>query len=416
VDKIVIQGGKPLHGDVQISGAKNAALPILASALLTEGENTFHNIPDLVDIKTIKKLLKNMGMQIDGNETCKVSAEKITSCDAPYDLVKTMRASVLVLGPLVARMGVARVSLPGGCAIGARPVNLHIKALQDMGAHVELNNGYIEAKAKKLKGADIYFDIQTVTGTENVMMAATLAEGTTVLNNAAREPEVVNLANVLKGMGAKISGAGTDTIIIEGVTSLKPTEAEIIPDRIEAGTFMIAAGMTRGEINVIGCNPHHLEALINKLRDTGMKISPIKGGLKVSSREKINSVDVKTLPYPGFPTDLQAQMMAYMSIGSGLSVISETVFENRFMHVSELLRMGADIVIQGGNAIVRGVPMLHGAQTMATDLRASASLILAALAAEGTTEISRVYHIDRGYQGIEKKFSALGADIKRMAQ
>ena len=416
MDKIVIQGGKPLFGDVQISGAKNAALPILASALLTSGENTFHNIPDLMDIKTIKKLLKSMGVQIDGNETCKVSAEKITSCDAPYDLVKTMRASVLVLGPLVARMGFARVSLPGGCAIGARPVNLHIKALQEMGAHVELNNGYIEAKAKKLKGADIYFDITTVTGTENVMMAATLAEGTTVLNNAAREPEVVNLANVLKGMGAKISGAGTDTIIIEGVTSLKPTEAEIIPDRIEAGTFMIAAGMTRGEINIIGCNPHHLESLINKLRDTGMKISPIKSGLKVSSGEKINSVDVKTLPYPGFPTDLQAQMMAYMSIGSGLSVISETVFENRFMHVSELLRMGADVVIQGGNAIVRGVPMLHGAQTMATDLRASASLILAALAAEGKTEISRVYHIDRGYQAIEKKFSALGADIKRMTQ
>lgn len=416
MDKIVIKGGKPLQGDVQISGAKNAALPILASALLTSGENTFHNIPDLMDIKTIKKLLKSMGVQIDGNETCKVSAEKITSCDAPYDLVKTMRASVLVLGPLVARMGFARVSLPGGCAIGARPVNLHIKALQEMGAHVELNNGYIEAKAKKLKGADIYFDITTVTGTENVMMAATLAEGTTVLNNAAREPEVVNLANVLKGMGAKISGAGTDTIIIEGVTSLKPTEAEIIPDRIEAGTFMIAAGMTRGEINIIGCNPHHLESLINKLRDTGMKISPIKSGLKVSSGEKINSVDVKTLPYPGFPTDLQAQMMAYMSIGSGLSVISETVFENRFMHVSELLRMGADVVIQGGNAIVRGVPMLHGAQTMATDLRASASLILAALAAEGTTEISRVYHIDRGYQAIEKKFSALGADIKRMTQ
>ena len=414
MDKIVIQGGKPLHGEVQISGAKNAALPILVSALLTSGENTFHNIPDLMDIKTIKKLLKSMGVQIDGNETCKVSAEKITSYDAPYDLVKTMRASVLVLGPLVARMGFARVSLPGGCAIGARPVNLHIKALQDMGAHVELNKGYIEAKAKKLKGADIYFDIQTVTGTENVMMAATLAEGTTVLNNAAREPEVVNLANVLKGMGAKISGAGTDTIIIEGVTSLKPTEAEIIPDRIEAGTFMIAAGMTRGEINIIGCNPHHLESLINKLRDTGMKISPIKSGLKVSSGEKINSVDVKTLPYPGFPTDLQAQMMAYMSIGSGLSVISETVFENRFMHVSELLRMGADVVIQGGNAIVRGVPMLHGAQTMATDLRASASLILAALAAEGKTEISRVYHIDRGYQAIEKKFSALGADIKRM--
>ena len=414
MDKIVIEGGKPLYGDVRISGAKNAALPVMASALLTEGTNTFYNIPDLVDIKTIKKLLKNMGAQVDGNETCQINADKITSCDAPYDLVKTMRASILVLGPLVARMGVARVSLPGGCAIGARPVNLHLKALEDMGAHVELNSGYIEAKAKKLKGADIYFDIQTVTGTENIMMAATLAHGTTVLNNAAREPEVVNLAEVLKGMGAKISGAGTDVITITGVTSLKPTEASIIPDRIEAGTFMIAAGMTRGEINVIGCNSHHLESLINKLRDTGMKITPTKNGLKVSSAKKINSVDIKTLPYPGFPTDLQAQIMAYMAIGSGLSVISETVFENRFMHVSELLRMGADIVIQGGNAIVRGVPTLHGAQTMATDLRASASLILAALVAEGTTEISRVYHIDRGYETIEKKFSALGADIKRV--
>ena len=416
MDKIVIQGRKPLFGDVQISGAKNAALPILASALLTEGENVFYNMPDLVDIKTIKKLLKNMGVEFDGEGTCKVKAERISSCDAPYDLVKTMRASVLVLGPLVARMGVARVSLPGGCAIGARPVNLHLKALQDMGANIELNSGYIEAKATKLKGADIYFDIPTVTGTENIMMAATLAEGTTVLNNAAREPEIVNLADVLKGMGAKINGAGTDIITIEGVTSLNGTEATIIPDRIEAGTFMIAVGMTGGEVNVLGCNPHHLEALIKKLRDTGMKISNVKGGLKVSSGGKINSVDVKTLPYPGFATDLQAQMMAYMSIGSGLSVICETVFENRFMHVSELLRMGADIVIQGGNAIVRGVPMLHGAQTMATDLRASASLILAALAAEGTTEISRVYHIDRGYQEIEKKFSALGADIRRVSQ
>jgi UDP-N-acetylglucosamine 1-carboxyvinyltransferase len=416
VDKIVIKGGAPLYGDVQISGAKNAALPILASALLTSGENTFHNIPDLVDIKTIKKLLISMGVQIDGNETCKISAEKITSCVATYDLVKTMRASVLVLGPLVARMGVACVSLPGGCAIGARPVNLHIKALQDMGAHVELNNGYIEAKAKKLKGADIYFDIPTVTGTENIMMAATLAHGTTVLNNAAREPEIVNLAEVLRGMGAKISGAGTDVITVTGVTSLQPVEATIIPDRIEAGTFMIAAGITRGEVNVMGCNPQHLEALINKLRDTGMKITPIAGGLKVSAGKKIHSVDLKTLPHPGFPTDLQAQMMAYMSVGSGLSVISETVFENRFMHVSELMRMGADINIQGGSAVVRGVPALRGAQTMATDLRASASLILAALVAEGTTEISRVYHIDRGYEGIEKKFSALGANIKRMAQ
>jgi len=414
VDKFVVQGGKPLQGKVRISGAKNAALPVLASALLAPGTSTFHNIPDLVDIKTIKKLLINLGLEIEGDETVRINAEKITSCEAPYDLVKTMRASVLVLGPLVARRGVARVSLPGGCAIGARPVNLHIKALQDLGAHVELKSGYVEAKAKKLKGADIYFDISTVTGTENIMMAAVLAEGTTVLNNAACEPEIINLADVLKGMGAKISGAGTDVITIEGVTSLQPTEASIIPDRIEAGTFMIAAGMTRGEINILGCDSSHLEALINKLRDTGMKIVPIKGGLKVSAGNKINSVDIKTLPYPGFATDLQAQMMAYMSIGSGLSVINETVFENRFMHVSELLRMGADIVIQGSSAIVRGVPQLHGAQTMATDLRASASLLLAALVAEGTTEISRVYHIDSGYEGIEKKFSALGADIQRI--
>ena len=414
MDKIVIKGGKPLHGNVQISGAKNAALPVLASALLTAGTNTFYNIPDLMDVKTIKKLLISMGAEIEGEETVKISVDKIINPTASYDLVKTMRASILVLGPLVARAGVARVSLPGGCAIGARPVNLHLKALEDMGAHVELKNGYIEAKAKKLKGADIYFDLTTVTGTENIMMAATLAHGTTVLNNAAREPEVINLADVLKGMGAKISGAGTDVITIEGVTSLNPTKAAIIPDRIEAGTFMIAAGMTHGEINVLGCNPNHLEALINKLRDTGMKITAMKNGLKVSAGKKISSVDVTTVPYPGFPTDLQAQMMAYMSIGNGLSVISETVFENRFMHVSELLRMGADIVIQGGNAIVRGVPKLRGAQTMATDLRASASLVLAGLAAQGTTEISRVYHIDRGYETIEKKFSALGADIQRV--
>ncbi|KAF0159058.1 MAG: UDP-N-acetylglucosamine 1-carboxyvinyltransferase [Syntrophaceae bacterium] len=416
MDKIVVHGGKPLHGDVQISGAKNAALPVLTAALLTEETCTFHNIPDLVDIKTTYKLLRNMGVEIEGDSTVQISADKIINSVAPYDLVKTMRASILVLGPLVARMGKARVSLPGGCAIGARPVNLHIKALQDMGASVELRGGYIEAAADRLKGANIYFDLPTVTGTENIMMAATLAEGTTVLNNAAREPEIVNLADVLKGMGARISGAGTDVITINGVTSLKGTEASIIPDRIEAGTFMIAAGMTQGEINVLGCNPQHLEALINKLRDTGMKITPIDGGLKVAAGHKIHSVDVKTLPHPGFPTDLQAQIMAYMSIGGGLSVITETVFENRFMHVSELMRMGADITIQGGSAIVRGVPTLYGAQIMATDLRASASLILAALVAQGTTEISRVYHIDRGYENIEKKFSALGADIQRMKQ
>ncbi len=416
MDKIVICGGKPLHGNVQISGAKNAALPVLTAALLTKGTCTFSNIPDLVDIKTTYKLLRNMGVEIEGDSTVQINAEKITASVAPYDLVKTMRASILVLGPLVARMGHARVSLPGGCAIGARPVNLHIKALQDMGATVELHGGYIEAKADRLKGADIYFDLPTVTGTENIMMAATLADGTTVLNNAAKEPEIVNLADVLKGMGARISGAGTDVITIAGVPALSGTEASIIPDRIEAGTFMIAAGMTRGDINVLGCNPQHLEALINKLRDTGMKIKPIDGGLNVAAGGKIHSVDIKTLPHPGFPTDLQAQIMAYMSIGSGLSVITETVFENRFMHVSELVRMGADIVIQGGSAVVRGVPTLYGAQTMATDLRASASLILAALVASGTTEISRVYHIDRGYENIEKKFSALGADIKRMKQ
>jgi UDP-N-acetylglucosamine 1-carboxyvinyltransferase len=416
LDKIVVRGGKPLQGDVTISGAKNAALPVLTAALLTEETCTFSNIPDLVDIKTTYKLLRNMGVEIEGDGTVQISAEKITDSVAPYELVKTMRASILVLGPLVARMGKARVSLPGGCAIGARPVNLHIKALQDMGASVELHGGYIEATADRLKGADIYFDLPTVTGTENIMMAAVLADGTTVLNNAAREPEIVNLAEVLRGMGAKISGAGTDVITITGVTSLKAVEASIIPDRIEAGTFMIAAGITNGEINILGCNPHHLEALINKLRDTGMVITPIDGGLKVSAGPKIHSVDVKTIPYPGFPTDLQAQMMAYMAIGSGLSVITETVFENRFMHVSELIRMGADILIQGGSAIVRGVPTLYGAQIMATDLRASASLILAALVAEGTTEISRIYHIDRGYEGIEKKFSALGADIKRVKQ
>jgi UDP-N-acetylglucosamine 1-carboxyvinyltransferase len=414
VDKIVVNGGKPLHGDVRISGAKNAALPVLISALLTESPCTFSNIPDLVDIKTTFKLLRNMGVEIEGDSTVTVSAGKITASEAPYDLVKTMRASILVLGPLVARMGRARVSLPGGCAIGARPVNLHIKALQDMGATVELHGGYIEASVDRLKGATIYFDLPTVTGTENIMMAATLADGVTVLQNAAREPEIVNLADVLTGMGAKISGAGTDVITITGVPTLSGTEAAVIPDRIEAGTFMIAAGMTHGDINVLGCIPQHLDALTNKLRDTGMTITPIAGGLRVAAGRKINSVDVKTLPYPGFPTDLQAQIMAYMCIGSGLSVITETVFENRFMHVSELLRMGADIVIQGGSAVVRGVPTLYGAQTMATDLRASASLILAALVAQGTTEISRVYHIDRGYESIETKFSALGADIRRI--
>ncbi len=414
MDKIVIEGGRRLEGEVRISGAKNAALPILISALLTEGPNTFHNVPDLVDIKTVKKLLASFGVRMEGGETLSLDATHLTRCEASYDLVRTMRASILVLGPLVARLGEARVSLPGGCAIGARPVNLHIKALQEMGAEVELRDGYVEARCPRLNGAEIYFDISTVTGTENILMAACLARGTTVLKNAAREPEIVNLAQVLTGMGARIDGAGTDEIRVEGVERLHPVEAAVIPDRIEAGTFMIAAGMTGGNIRLTGCDPTHLDALITKLRDTGMSIVPLDDGLQAVGAARIRSVDITTLPYPGFPTDLQAQMMAYMTAASGLSVITETVFENRFMHVSELLRMGADIQIQGNSAVVKGTPGLRGATVMATDLRASASLILAGLMAEGRTELLRVYHIDRGYQQIEKKFSALGADIRRV--
>ncbi|MGZ6209753.1 MAG: UDP-N-acetylglucosamine 1-carboxyvinyltransferase, partial [Syntrophales bacterium] len=387
----------------------------MVSALLAPGWSTFLNVPNLVDIKTIKKLLRNLGAKIEGEGTVRINTEDINNCEAPYDLVKTMRASVLVLGPLVARMGVARVSLPGGCAIGARPVNLHIKALQELGAEVELKDGYVEAKARRLKGATIYFDIPTVTGTENIMMAACLADGTTLLKNSAREPEVVNLADVLNGMGAKVTGAGTDIIRIDGVEKMHPAEAAVIPDRIEAGTFMIAVGMAGGDVRIMGCEPVHVEALSMKLRDAGMEITPFEGSIRVVSKKKIKSVDITTLPYPGFPTDLQAQMMALMSVANGLSVITETVFENRFMHVSELMRMGADILIHGNSAMVKGIPKLKGAPVMATDLRASASLILAGLAAEGKTELSRVYHIDRGYQEIEKKFSAIGANIKRVS-
>ena len=415
MDKIIIVGGEKLRGDVQISGAKNASLPVMVSSLLAPGWSTFFNVPNLVDIKTIKKLLKNLGAKIEGEGTVRINTEGINNCEAPYDLVKTMRASVLVLGPLVARLGMARVSLPGGCAIGARPVNLHIKALQDLGAEVELKDGYVEAKARRLKGATIYFDIPTVTGTENIMMAACLADGTTLLKNAAREPEVVNLADVLNGMGAKITGAGTDTIRIDGVEQMHPVEAAVIPDRIEAGTFMIAVGMTGGDVRIMGCEALHVDALTQKLRDAGMEITPFDGGIRATAKKKIKSVDIKTLPYPGFPTDLQAQMMSLMSVANGLSVITETVFENRFMHVSELMRMGADILIHGNSAMVKGIPRLKGAPVMATDLRASASLILAGLAAEGKTELSRVYHIDRGYQEIEKKFSAIGANIKRVS-
>lgn len=414
MDKFVIKGGRRLQGEIRVSGSKNAALPLLASSLLCGGWNTYHNIPDLVDIKTIKKLLGNLGAEIEGGETLRVNTGNIKRCEAPYNLVRTMRASVLVLGPLVARMGRARVSLPGGCAIGARPVNLHLKALQELGAEIGLRDGYIEAKAPRLKGATIYFDISTVTGTENIMMAAVLAKGTTVLENAAKEPEVVNLAETLNGMGAKVSGAGTDVIVIEGVDSLHPADATVIPDRIETGTYMIAAAITGGDVTIKGCRPGHLDALITKLREAGVSIEPVQDGIRVTGGREIRSVDVKTLPYPGFPTDLQAQVMALVAIGKGVSVITETIFENRFMHVGELMRMGAVVKIEGSRAIVEGVEKLRGAPVMATDLRASASLVLAGLAAEGRTDLLRVYHIDRGYQSIEKKLSALGADIQRV--
>lgn len=416
MDKMVIQGGKRLVGEVTNSGAKNASLPIMAATLLTRGCNIIHGVPDLADIRTISQLLGSMGVKVEHNEIVRIDATDISSVEASYDLVRTMRASILVLGPLVARMGEARVSLPGGCAIGARPVNLHLRALQEMGAHVELKDGYIEAKAMRLKGATIYFDISTVTGTENIMMAATLADGTTILKNAAREPEVVNLAQVLNTMGARITGAGSDIIRIDGVPALHSVEATIIPDRIEAGTFMIATGITGGDVMVRGADYRHHDALIAKLHDAGVKISPDKMGVRAVATGKIGSVDVKTAPYPGFPTDLQAQIMSLMALGSGLAVITETVFENRFMHVSELLRMGADIVVEGASAVVRGVPKLRGAPVMATDLRASASLVLAGLAAEGTTMVSRIYHLDRGYEQIEEKFRALGAEIERVKE
>jgi UDP-N-acetylglucosamine 1-carboxyvinyltransferase len=415
MDKIVIHGGRRLEGEIRISGAKNAALPLLTASLLVDGWNVFHNIPDLQDIKTILQLLAGFGVKTEGGRTLRIDAGSLANCEAPYDLVRKMRASVLVLGPLVARIGEARVSLPGGCAIGARPVNLHIKALKELGAEVKLKDGYIEAKASRLKGATIYFDLPTVTGTENILMAATLADGTTVLKNAAREPEIVNLSDTLRLMGANIHGAGTDVITIEGVKSLHPAEATVIPDRIEAGTFIIAAGMTGGDVRLIDCEPSHIEALTAKMRETGMEIIVEKESLRAIGKPAIASVDVKTMPYPGFPTDLQAQIMAMMAISDGLSVITETVFENRFMHVSELIRLGADIVTEGSSAVIRGVSKLHGAPVMATDLRASASLILAGLAAEGETVLSRVYHLDRGYQQIEKKFSDLGADIQRIS-
>lgn len=419
MDKIVVKGGPALQGEVKVSGAKNAALPILASALLADGKSTYRNVPDLADVATMLKVLETMGCQaarLEGRkkDTCEVAVGGEITPEAPYDLVKTMRASVLVLGPLVARYGRARVSMPGGCAIGARPIDQHLKGLKALGAEITLTEGYVEARAKQLRGGTVNFDVITVTGTENVMMAAVLAKGRSVLENCAREPEIEELARVLNKMGARIEGAGTSVITIEGVDSLKPVDHAILPDRIEAGTLMVAAAITGGDVLVKHAVPEHLEAVILKLREAGCHVAAEEGGLRVKANRPLNAVDIKTTEHPGFPTDMQAQVMALMCVANGTAVISENIFENRFMHVAELRRMGADITIQGPTAVVKGVKKLSGAPVMATDLRASASLILAGLRAEGKTEVQRVYHLDRGYERLERKLRGLGADIRRV--
>lgn len=418
MDKIIIKGGQPLKGKVKISGAKNAALPILFSSLLTDGLNEYTNVPQLQDIESTKNLLSSLGARIQSEKNkIQIDATGLNNYEASYDLVRKMRASILVLGPLVARLKKAKVSLPGGCAIGARPINLHLKGLAKLGARIELKGGFVEASTNGLKGAIIDFDIKTVTGTENLMMAASLAKGITILNNAAQEPEIIALADVLNKMGAQITGAGTNQIRIEGVPCLKPTAVKIIPDRIEAGTFIAAAALTRGNILINNCEPSHLTAVIEKLKQTGTKITVKDKSILVQGSNHIDSVDLKTMPYPGFPTDMQAQFMALMTIANGVSMITETIFENRFIHVSELRRLGADITISGNNAMVKGVKNLSGAPVMATDLRASASLILAGLVAQrGITEVRRIYHLDRGYDRLEVKFARLGADIKRVRE
>lgn len=414
MDKLIIKGGRRLKGEVEISGAKNAALPVMAASILAAGENIISRVPDLRDVKTMGRLLANMGAEFYYEpHRAVIKTNRIKNFEAPYELVKEMRASVLVLGPMVARFGRARVSLPGGCAIGARPINLHLMGLEKMGAKIELESGYVKATAKRLKGATIYFDISTVTGTENLMMAATLAKGVTVLENAAREPEVIDLANALIAMGAKIKGAGESVIEIEGTEELKPVDHTVIPDRIETGTFMAIAGITGGDITIRGCMPEHLHAFVIKLEEAGVRFENKAGSVRVVGPARPKSVDIETAPYPGFPTDMQAQFMALMSVAHGTSIITETIFENRFMHVAELMRMGADISFKGSTATVKGVKNLKGANVMATDLRASASLVVAALRAEGETTIHRLYHLDRGYEKMEKKLRSLGAEVKR---
>jgi UDP-N-acetylglucosamine 1-carboxyvinyltransferase len=417
MDKLIITGGVKLDGEIRISGAKNAALPILAATLLAEGPMTVGNVPHLQDVTTTMELLGAMGVRIVIDETLAIETDvsTIKKFSAPYELVKTMRASILVLGPMLAHFGEAEVSLPGGCAIGSRPVNLHIQGLQAMGANITVENGYIRAKANRLKGAKLVLDIVTVTGTENLMMAATLAEGTTILENAAREPEVVDLANCLNAMGAKITGAGTTTITIEGVKSLKGVRYNVVADRIEAGTYLVAGAITGGRVKIKDIQPDILDAVIGKLREAGGDIETGEDWISLDMHGKRpKAVDVHTAPYPAFPTDMQAQFTALNSVAKGASSITETVFENRFMHVQELERMGADVRLEGNTAIINGVKQLTAAPVMATDLRASASLVLAGLVARGETEVQRIYHIDRGYERIEEKLQQLGATIRRV--
>ncbi len=417
MDKLQITGGVPLEGEVRISGAKNATLPILAAGLLASEPVTICNVPHLKDVTTTIELLGRMGVSVTIAEGLRieVDASTLRECFAPYDLVKTMRASILVLGPLVARFGRADVSLPGGCAIGARPVNIHVAGLQAMGADIQIEGGYIRARAGRLKGARLVLDAVTVTGTENLMMAATLADGETVLENAAREPEVVDLAHFLIAMGAKIKGAGTDKIVIQGVTKLHGTTYEVLPDRIESGTYLVAGAITRGHVRIKNTRPDHLDAVTAKLREAGASIDIGENWIEVDMRgRRPRSVDVRTAPYPAFPTDMQAQFAALNTVAVGVGTIIETIFENRFMHMLEMRRLGAEIRLEGNTAIIRGVERLTAAPVMATDLRASASLVLAGLVAEGRTEIERIYHIDRGYETIEEKLAGIGAQIRRV--
>ncbi len=415
MEVILIEGGKGLKGEIKVSGAKNAVLPLMAACILNSGVNSFTNVPDLADVRTMVELLEILGAKIEfenGNMT--IDSTNINNWEAPYDLVKTMRASVLVLGPLIARLGKARVSLPGGCAIGERPIDQHMKGLSIMGSKIDLEEGYVEATAKRLKGGIIPFDVSTVTGTENIMLSAVTAKGQTLILNAACEPEIVELANFLNSMGAKVEGAGTDIITINGVDNLKPVKGhEVMPDRIEAGTFMVAAALNQGDLTISNCKFEHLGALSGKLIQTGAEVIKTDNGIRVVGIDKPKSIDFTTLPYPGFPTDMQAQMMTLMCLSNGLSIITETIFPQRFMHTGELRRMGAEIKLVGNSAVVRGVPNISAAPIMASDLRASASLILAGIAAKGKTEVSRVYHLDRGYERMDKKLEQVGARIWR---